>query len=436
MLPQEIIRKKRNKQILSIDEINEFILGVTDGSIVDAQIASLTMAIFLNGMTKEETTALTTAMRDSGDVLTWPDINGPVVDKHSSGGVGDKISLMLAPMIAACGGYVPMISGRGLGHTGGTLDKFDSIPGYQTSPTNDLFRQTVKNVGCAIIGQTGNLAPADKKIYAIRDVCSTVESIDLITASILSKKLAAGLDCLVMDLKCGNGAFMDSLERAEELGSSIVRVANTAGTKTNAVITDMNQVLGHNVGNALEVAEAVEYLKGSNIDSRTHEITLELCAELLVTSKLADNLSSAKTKLQEVLDTGLALEKFAQMVAALGGPTDFCDNPWKYLPQAKIIKPVFSTKSGYVINMDTRSIGLSVIELNGGRTTPEQKLDYATGYSQFCQIGDFIDNNKPLAIIHAQTEEQYLHASQSIQELITIGNKKTAPSRCIIKKIA
>ncbi len=436
MLPQEIIRKKRNKQILSIDEINEFILGVTDGSIVDAQIASLTMAIFLNGMTKEETTALTTAMRDSGDVLTWPDINGPVVDKHSSGGVGDKISLMLAPMIAACGGYVPMISGRGLGHTGGTLDKFDSIPGYQTSPTNDLFRQTVKNVGCAIIGQTGNLAPADKKIYAIRDVCSTVESIDLITASILSKKLAAGLDCLVMDLKCGNGAFMDSLERAEELGSSIVRVANTAGTKTNAVITDMNQVLGHNVGNALEVAEAVEYLKGSNIDSRTHEITLELCAELLVTSKLADNLSSAKTKLQEVLDTGLALEKFAQMVAALGGPTDFCDNPWKYLPQAKIIKPVFSTKSGYVINMDTRGIGLSVIELNGGRTTPEQKLDYATGYSQFCQIGDFIDNNKPLAIIHAQTEEQYLHASQSIQELITIGNKKTAPSRCIIKKIA
>ena len=436
MLPQEIIRKKRNKQILSIDEINEFILGVTDGSIVDAQIASLTMAIFLNGMTKEETAALTTAMRDSGDVLTWPDINGPVVDKHSSGGVGDKISLMLAPMIAACGGYVPMISGRGLGHTGGTLDKFDSIPGYQTSPTNDLFRQTVKNVGCAIIGQTGNLAPADKKIYAIRDVCSTVESIDLITASILSKKLAAGLDCLVMDLKCGNGAFMDSLERAEELGSSIVRVANTAGTKTNAVITDMNQVLGHNVGNALEVAEAVEYLKGSNIDSRTHEITLELCAELLVTSKLADNLSSAKTKLQEVLDTGLALEKFAQMVAALGGPTDFCDNPWKYLPQAKIIKPVFSTKSGYVINMDTRGIGLSVIELNGGRTTPEQKLDYATGYSQFCQIGDFIDNNKPLAIIHAQTEEQYLHASQSIQELITIGNKKTAPSRCIIKKIA
>lgn len=436
MLPQEIIRKKRNKQVLSPEDIKEFIQGVTDGSIVDAQIASLTMAIFLNGMTKDETASLTLAMRDSGDVLDWSDVNGPIVDKHSSGGVGDKISLMLAPMIAACGGYVPMISGRGLGHTGGTLDKFDSIPGYQTSPSNDLFRKTVKDIGCAIIGQTGNLAPADKKIYAIRDVCSTVESIDLITASILSKKLAAGLDCLVMDLKCGNGAFMDSLERAEELASSIVRVANTAGTKTNAVITDMNQVLGYNVGNALEVAEAVDYLKGINVDARTHEITLELCSELLVAAKLADNLIDAKTKLQEVLDNGLALEKFAQMVRALGGPSDFCDNPWRYLPQAKIIKPVYSKTAGYVSSMDTRGIGLSIIEMKGGRTTPEQKLDYATGYSQFCQIGDFVDNSKPLAIIHAQTEEQYQHASQSIQQLITIGEKKPIPSRCIIKKLA
>ncbi len=435
MLPQEIIRKKRNNQILSSEDITEFVQGVTNGSIVDAQIAALTMAIFLNGMTKEETAALTMAMRDSGDVLNWSDVDGPIVDKHSSGGVGDKISLMLAPMIAACGGYVPMISGRGLGHTGGTLDKFDSIPGYQTSPSNDLFRKTVKNIGCAIIGQTGNLAPADKRIYAIRDVCSTVESIDLITASILSKKLAAGLDCLVMDLKCGNGAFMDSLERAEELAASIVRVANTAGTKTKAIITDMNQVLGYNVGNALEVAEAVEYLKSTNIDPRTHEITMELCAELLISSKLADNLYSAKTKLQEVLDNGLALEKFAQMVATLGGPTDFCDNPWKYLPQAKIVKPVFSTKSGYVINIDTRGIGLSVIEMKGGRTSPQQKLDYATGYSQFCQIGDLVDNSKPLALIHAQTEEQYSYIAQNIKKLITIGEKKSAPSRCIIKKL-
>lgn len=436
MLPQEIIRKKRNRQILTAEEINEFIKGVANGSIVDAQAAALTMAIFLNGMTKEETAALTMAMRDSGDVLDWSDVDGPIVDKHSSGGVGDKISLMLAPMIAACGGFVPMISGRGLGHTGGTLDKFDAIPGYQTAPTNALFRQTVKKIGCAIIGQTGNLAPADKKIYAIRDVCGTVESVDLITASILSKKLAAGLDCLVMDLKCGNGAFMDSLERAEELASSIVRVANAANTTTRAVITDMNQVLGLNVGNALEVAEAVDYLKGQTKDPRLHQITLELCGELLVMAKLAPNLEQAKIQLQKALDSGAALEKFAQMVAALGGPKDFCDKPWSYLPQSKIIRPVFAPTSGYVSAMNTRGIGLSIIELKGGRITPEQKLDYATGYSRFCQIGDYVDIQKPLAFIHAQTEEQYQLAAQSLQTLITIADKAPVLSRCIIKKVA
>ena len=436
MLPQEIIRKKRNNQSLTTEEINEFIKGVTDGSIVDAQTASLTMAIFLNKMTKEETTALTLAMRDSGDVLNWDDVNGPIIDKHSSGGVGDKISLMLAPMLATCGGYCPMISGRGLGHTGGTLDKFDSIPGYQTQPSNELFKKTVKEVGCAIIGQTGNLAPADKKIYAIRDVCATVESVDLITASILSKKLAAGLDCLVMDLKCGNGAFMDSLERAEELATSIVRVANSAGTNTKAVITDMNQVLGRNVGNALEVAEAIEYLKGQNIDPRMHEITLELCGELLVSAKLADSLEQAKTNLQEALDSGAALQKFQEMVTMLGGPQDFCNDPWKYLPKANIIRPVYAKKSGYVYSMDTRGIGLSIIELKGGRTTPEQKLDYATGYSEFCQLGDIVDENKPLAIIHAQTEEQYKTASDNLLKLINISDKAPIPSRCIIKKVS
>ena len=435
MLPQEIIRKKRNNQALTTEEINEFIKGVTNGSIVDAQTASLTMAIFLNKMSKEETTALTLAMRDSGDVLNWDDIDGPIIDKHSSGGVGDKISLMLAPMLAACGGYCPMISGRGLGHTGGTLDKFDSIPGYQTQPSNELFKKTVKEVGCAIIGQTGNLAPADKKIYAIRDVCATVESVDLITASILSKKLAAGLDCLVMDLKCGNGAFMDSLERAEELATSIVRVADAAGTKTKAVITDMNQVLGHNVGNALEVAEAVEYLKGENIDARMHEINLELCGELLVSCKLADTLEQAKEKLQEALDSGKALQKFQDMVTMLGGPKDFCENPWKYLPKAKIIRPVYAKQKGFIHSMDTRGIGLSIIELKGGRTTPEQKLDYATGYSEFCQIGDAVDKKTPLAIIHAQTEEQYKKAAETLCNLITISDKAPVPSRCVIKKI-
>ncbi len=433
MLPQEIIRKKRNGSALTKEEINFFIRGVTDGSIVDAQTAALTMAVFLNGMNTIETAELTMAMRDSGDVLVWKELNGPVVDKHSSGGVGDKVSLMLAPMIAACGGYVPMISGRGLGHTGGTLDKFDSIPGYQTAPSNELFRKVVRQVGCAIIGQTGNLAPADKKIYAIRDVCATVESVQLITASILSKKLAAGLDCLVMDLKCGNGAFMESLESGRELAHSIVRVANAAGTKTKAVLTDMNQVLGHAAGNAVEVAEAVEYLKGRR-NPRLHEITMELCAELLLSAGLSTSLTEARAKLLKALDSGVALEIFGRMVTALGGPADFCDAPQKYLPQAAVIRPVYPQTAGWVIGMDTRGIGLSIIELKGGRTTPEQKLDHAVGYSEFCQIGDFVDNQKPLAVIHAQTEEQFKQAAEKLRRLIRLGEKpKLTP--CIIEKI-
>ena len=435
MLPQEIIRHKRNKQALSNEEIQFFIKGVTNGSIVDAQAAALTMAVFLNGMNKEETTALTQAMRDSGDVLNWSELNAPVVDKHSSGGVGDKVSLMLAPMLAACGVYVPMISGRGLGHTGGTLDKFDSIPGYQTVPSNELFKKVVKEVGCAIIGQTGNLAPADKKIYALRDVCATVESIELITASILSKKLAAGLDCLVMDLKCGNGAFMESLERGQALARSIVDVANAAGCKTKAVLTDMNQVLGKSAGNAVEVKEAVDYLKGQNVDSRLHRITMELCGELLVLSKTTNNIDDAKSMLQKALDSGKALEKFAQMVSALGGPNDFCEHPEKYLPQAKIIRPVFASQNGFVCDMDTRGIGLSIIELKGGRITPEQKLDYATGYIDFCQIGDKIDDQTPLAVIHAQSEEQFAKAENSLRQLIKIGDSKPQTATEIIEKI-
>lgn len=435
MFPQEIIRKKRNHQNLSPEEIDFFVQGITNQSISDAQTAALTMAIFLNGFNSDETVALTLAMRDSGDVLSWSELNGPIVDKHSSGGVGDKISLMLAPMIAACGGFVPMISGRGLGHTGGTLDKFDSIPGYQTIPSNELFIKTVKEVGCAIIGQTGNLAPADKKIYAIRDVCGTVESIPLITASILSKKLAAGLDCLVMDLKCGNGAFMDNIEDARNLAKSIVKVANGAGTKTSAILTDMNQVLGRNVGNAVEVLEAVEYLQGKNIDPRLHEINMELCAELLVSAKLAQDLSEAKTKLQKSLDSGKALEIFAKMISMLGGPTDFCDKPEKYLPQSKIIRPVYTQTKGYVSSMQTRDIGMSVIALKGGRTHPDQKLDYATGFTDFCQIGDYLDDNKPIAIIHAQSEEDYSRRAAELQNHIKLCDSKPQLTNSIIEKI-
>ena len=435
MLPQEIIRKKRNHQILSDSDIKEFITGVTDGSIMDSQTAAMTMAIFLNGMSPQETTALTLAMRDSGDVLNWSDLDAPVVDKHSSGGVGDKVSLMLAPMLAACGAYVPMISGRGLGHTGGTLDKFDSIPGYQTIPSNDLFRETVKEVGCAIIGQTGNLAPADKKIYAIRDICGTVESIELITASILSKKLAAGLQYLVMDLKCGNGAFMSNLEDARNLAKSIVRVANLAGTKTTALLTDMNQVLGHNVGNALEMQEAVDFLKGKNIDSRLYKITMALCAELLVNTKIAPDSQSAHQKLEQGLHSGKALEIFARMVTKLGGPADFCDNPDKYLAHAAIVRPVTAPQDGYIHSMQTRNIGLALIELKGGRVRSDQKLDYATGFSDFCQIGEKIQKGQPLCFVHAQNENDFIQAEQNILQNITISADKPQSQPEIIEKI-
>ena len=402
MLPQEIIRKKRDKQNLSAEEIGFFVRGVTDGTIADCQIGSFTMAAFLNGLDAGETKNLTLAMRDSGDVLQWPELDAPVVDKHSSGGVGDKVSLMLAPMLAAAGVYVPMISGRGLGHTGGTLDKFDSVPGYQTHPDNDLFRAAVKEVGCAVIGQTGSLAPADKKIYAVRDVSATVESIPLITASILSKKLAAGLDCLIMDLKFGNGAFMESIDDGRALARSIVSVAGKAGTKTKALLTDMNQVLGTTAGNAVEVKEAVDYLKGINVDPRLHEIAL----------RLAD------------LDSGRSPEVFARMVKKLGGPADFVERPEKYLPRAAIVKPVFPLCSGYVESMNARNIGLSIIGLKGGRTSPEQKLDYATGYTGFCQIGDYVDEQNPLAFVHAESEEDYNFAADELQRNIVTANEK------------
>ena len=423
MFPQEIIRKKRNKQKLTAEEIKFFVDGLVRGEIADSQMASLSMAMFLNGLDRDETVALTLAMRDSGDVLHWH-VDGPVIDKHSTGGVGDKVSLMLAPILAACGGYVPMIAGRGLGHTGGTLDKLDSIKGYNTSASEDVFVKTVSEIGCAIIGQTGNLAPADKKIYAIRDVCGTVESIPLITASILSKKLAAGLQFLVMDLKCGSGAFMETLPDAEKLASSIVEVANGAGTKTTAVITDMNQVLGRTVGNALEVREAVEYLQNKNHEARLDNVTKALCSELLTSCGLCKNKPEAEIKIAEALASGRAMEKFEQMIYAFGGPSDFAENPDSYLPRADIIRPVFADTEGYVEQMSVRDIGMLLVGLKGGRVHPDQKLDYATGFSEFCQIGDYVDNQTPLALIHAETEEEFNRAAFELKRLIKIGDEK------------
>lgn len=339
------------------------------------------MAIYFNDMTMDERVALTCAMRDSGMVIDWDHMNfdGPIVDKHSTGGVGDVTSLMLGPMVAACGGYVPMISGRGLGHTGGTLDKLESIPGYNITPSNEVFGQVTKDAGVAIIGQTGDLAPADKRVYATRDVTATVDNISLITASILSKKLAAGLGSLVMDVKVGSGAFMPTYKASEELAKSIVAVANGAGTKTTALLTDMNQVLASTAGNALEVREAVQFLTGEFRNPRLFEVTMALCAEMLVNSGLATDIEQAREKLQAVLDNGKAAECFGKMVAGLGGPEDFMTNYDNYLETAELVKPVYAETTGYAFAMDTRALGMAVVGMGGGRRVASDTIDYAVG---------------------------------------------------------
>ena len=436
MLPQEIIRKKRNKKQLTSEEISSFIKGMGKETVADVQAASFSMAVFLNGMTDDETLALTLAMRDSGSILSWNDItDGPIVDKHSTGGVGDKVSLMLAPMLASCGAYVPMIAGRGLGHTGGTLDKLDSLAGYQTNVDIKTFKKTVKEVGCAIIGQTADLAPADKKLYAIRDVCATVESIPLITASILSKKLAAGLQYLVMDIKCGNGAFMENMKRASELAHSITRVANGAGTKTTALLTDMNSVLGTTVGNALELQEALEYLKGENADSRLNDVTMALATELLINSGLAKSAAEASIKLQKSISSGAAYEKFIKMSAHLGADKSILDNLNKHLPYAQHIEPIYAQKEGYVSAIDTRKVGLGVIILGGGRTLPTQKINYITGFTSFCQIGDKVDTKTPLCYVHAEDKDKIPEVKKLLNEAITITPEKPQLTPTIIQKI-
>ncbi|NOH80677.1 thymidine phosphorylase [Vibrio sp. RE86] len=426
-LPQEIIRKKRDGEVLTADEINFFIQGVAKNTVSEGQIAAFAMTIFFNEMTMPERIALTCAMRDSGMVIDWghKEFGGPIVDKHSTGGVGDVTSLMLGPMVAACGGFVPMISGRGLGHTGGTLDKLESIPGYNITPTNEVFGDVTKDAGVAIIGQTGDLAPADKRVYATRDITATVDNISLITASILSKKLAAGLESLVMDVKVGSGAFMPTYEASEELAKSIVAVANGAGTKTTAILTDMNQVLASSAGNAVEVREAVKFLTGEYRNPRLLEVTMASCAEMLVLGNLAENTEDARAKLMEVLDNGKAAECFGKMVSGLGGPADFIENYDNYLEKAEIVKPVFADESGVVSEMDTRAIGMAVVSMGGGRRVATDVIDYAVGFDGFIRLGEQASSDKPLAVIHARNEEQWQEAANALKAAITIGGEYT-----------
>lgn len=436
-LPQEIIRKKRDGQALSEEEIRFFINGVRDNTVSEGQIAALAMTIYFHDMTLQERVALTMAMRDSGSVLNWQSLglNGPVVDKHSTGGVGDVTSLMLGPMVAACGGYVPMISGRGLGHTGGTLDKLEAIPGFDIFPDDETFRRIIKEVGVAIIGQTNSLAPADKRFYATRDITATVDSIPLITASILAKKLAEGLDALVMDVKVGSGAFMPTVEQSELLAQSIVGVANGAGCKTTALLTDMNQVLASSAGNALEVREAVRFLTGEYRNPRLLEVTLALSAEMLVSGGLAADTAEATRKLQAVLDNGKAAEVFARMVAAQKGPADFIEKMDKYLPAPMLSKALYADKPGIVSAMDTRALGMAVVGMGGGRRQASDTLDYSVGFSEMAQLGDSADNQRPLAVIHAATESDWQEAAKAVKRAITLSETAPHPTPVICRRI-
>ncbi len=436
MLPQEIIRKKRDGKPLNADELRFFSNGIADGSISEGQIAALGMAVYFQGMEADEAAALTLAMRNTGDVLDWKQENfpGPVIDKHSTGGVGDGVSLMLGPLLAACGGYVPMISGRGLGHTGGTLDKLDSIPGYNSTPDNDLFRATVRECGVAIIGQTGNLAPADKRFYATRDITATVESIPLITASILSKKFAAGLDCLCMDVKTGSGAFMPTHEDSVALAQSIVDIGNAAGVKTSALITDMNQPLGSTAGNAIEVREAIDFLTNEQQNPRLLQVVFSLCTELLMLGEITDNPADAVAMLESELASGRAAERFGQMVHSLGGPGDLIEQPDKHLTKAEVIKPVHLDETGFVSSIDTRALGMAVVELGGGRMRAEDNIDPAVGLSDFITIGESTD--QPIATIHARSEHDWEQAAEKIKAAFTVSDSAPDPAPVIHQTIS
>ncbi len=404
MLFTDVIRRKRDGGELGDDEIDFFVRGLADDSIPAEQVSALAMAIFLNSMTFDETSKLTIAMANSGTVLDWSEeeMGGPVVDKHSTGGVGDKVSFLLAPIAAACGCFVPMISGRGLGHSGGTTDKVEAIPGYNTAPDFETFKKIVKTTGCAIIGQTADLAPADRRLYAIRDVTATVASIPLITASILSKKIAAGLGALVMDVKTGNGAFMESIEKSEALANSIINTAAKAGVTTHALITDMNEVLGTTAGNAVEIAESIRYLRNEQREHRLDEVVIALSAEMLVAGGIESDREVAKARCDDAVTSGRAAEIFGRMTAALGGPSDFVDNHAKYLPRAPVVRPVRA--DGILAEVDTRAVGNAIIELGGGRRKVGDKLDLSVGFTDVASIGTRIDAERPLAVIHAATE--------------------------------
>ncbi len=428
-VPSELIRHKRDGGVLTPDEIGALVGGIVDGSVSDAQVGAFAMAVYFRGMTWEECAALTRSMARSGLVLDWSraGLDGPVLDKHSTGGVGDTVSLVLAPLVAACGAFVPMISGRALGHTGGTLDKLASIPGYDVAPDLARFRKTVKEAGCAIVGQTAELAPADRRLYAIRDVTATVDSVPLITASILSKKLAAGLDALVMDVKVGTGAFAGSVESAQALAESLVTVAADAGLRTVALLTDMNQALGHDVGNALEIREAIDFLTGHRRELRLHAVTAALAREMLVLGGLARDHAEASGPVERALESGAAAERFARMVVALGGPSDLLEHPDRHLELAPVRFPVVPDRDGVVLRVDARLLGLAVVALGGGRRRAGDAVDSAVGLADVQGPGEPVGADRPLAVVHARSMADAVEAAAVVRLAVPVGDGPAGP---------
>ena len=429
-----IIAALRRGETVDADALTWFAKGLADQSVSDAQAGAFAMAVCLQGLGHDGRTALTLAMQESGRTLSW-DVDGPVLDKHSTGGVGDCVSLVLAPALAACGAYVPMISGRGLGHTGGTLDKMESISGLSTSVDETQFKRIIDQAGCAIVSASADIAPADKRLYAIRDVTATVESLDLITASILSKKLAAGLDGLVLDVKVGSGAFMKRLDEARALATALVETSNSAGCPTTALITDMNAPLATSLGNALEVAEVMKVLHGKERGA-LYELTLALGAQLLFSGGVFDSEDAAREKLSNVIVSGAAAERFGKMIVAMGGPLGFVDNPERYLPEAPVIREITATQAGYVSAINGEALGLAVVDLGGGRQVESDLVDPAVGLSDVAALGAKIEKGQPLARVHAAREGQADRAALAVRQAVALSDTPPAKQTLVHEAIS
>ena len=436
MRPQDVIRKKRDGLSLSREEIDFFIEGVTNGRIADYQVSALLMAIYLNGMNEAEQQALTEAMLNSGNILDFSDIPKPKADKHSTGGVGDKTSIIIAPLVAACGVCVPMISGRGLGHTGGTLDKLESIPGYRVALSASEFKKVLDDVGYAMAGQTAELAPADKKMYAFRDATATVEAIPLIVASFISKKGAAGLDAMIIDVKVGNGAFMREEDRARALAHALVTTGNSCGIKTRALLTDMNQPLGRAVGNSLEVEECINILRGEANEAAAPvlELSLELCAHMLMLANVDKTVEEARQRLQGVLESGKALECLQSNIAAQGGDPRVCDAPGDFLPLVRETVKVESPRSGFITRVDTTEIGHAIAAIGGGRVRIEDTVDPTVGFTSELKLGHRISAGEAIGIVYCADANAAAEAARRIQAAYHVGDEPPAGLK-LVKEI-